>query len=134
MIEKITADCGTLIAIVVRASFEKEGVSFVSDREMPLQLGISTYKKDQEITPHAHLKKETNITELQEIIHIEKGKTEVDLFDLQDKKFRTIQLSEGDTIFFINGGHGFRMNEDTKIIEVKQGPYSDKSQDKRLLY
>ena len=33
-------------------------------------------------------------------------------------------LNEGDFIILINGGHGFKMLEETEIIEVKQGPYS----------
>jgi hypothetical protein len=39
----------------------------------------------------------------------------------------------GDTIFFVAGGHGFTMLEDSKIIEVKQGPYFGKDKDKLML-
>ena len=32
-------------------------------------------------------------------------------------------LHENDIILLVSGGHGFRMMEDTVLMEVKQGPY-----------
>jgi hypothetical protein len=34
------------------------------------------------------------------------------------------EIKEGDIILMVNGGHGFRMIEDTVFLEVKQGPYT----------
>ena len=33
-------------------------------------------------------------------------------------------LEQGDVILLADGGHGFKMLEDSEIIEIKQGPYS----------
>jgi hypothetical protein len=33
-------------------------------------------------------------------------------------------LNKGDVILLADGGHGFKMIEDSEIIEVKQGPYA----------
>lgn len=131
--EKIKSDNGILIAIVVRKDFKKEGVNFISDSDFPLQLGISSYKEGNKIKAHLHTEKEIKINRIQEIVHIESGKTIVNLYDLSGKKFKSVELLVGDTIFFVNGGHGFEMLEDTKIIEVKQGPYSGKDNDKRYI-
>jgi hypothetical protein len=30
----------------------------------------------------------------------------------------------GDVVVLLDGGHGFRMLEDTVLLEIKQGPYS----------
>jgi hypothetical protein len=49
------------------------------------------------------------------------------------EKIKTTILNMGDTILLISGGHGFDMLEDSKIIEVKQGPYGGMEQDKKLL-
>jgi len=35
-------------------------------------------------------------------------------------------LEEGDILFLINGGHGFKMLEDSVLLEIKQGPYLGK--------
>ena len=67
------------------------------------------------------------------MVHIKSGRTVVNLYDLNGKKFKSVELSDGDTIFFVDGGHGFEMLEDTKIIEVKQGPYFGKDKDKRMI-
>ena len=131
--ENIKSNNGKTIAIVVRKDFKKEGVNFISKPDFPLQLGISSYKRGNKIKAHLHTEKEIKINKIQEIVHIESGKTIVNLYDLSGKKFKSVELLVGDTIFFVNGGHGFEMLEDTKIIEVKQGPYSGKDNDKRYI-
>lgn len=131
--EEIISDDGRIIAIVVKREFEKDGVNFVSKQDFPLQLGISSYKKGATIKAHFHIEKEIRINKIQEVVHIESGRTMVSLYDLNGKKFKSVELSEGDTIFFVDGGHGFEMLEDTKIIEVKQGPYFGRDKDKRMI-
>jgi len=131
--EEIKSDDGKIIAIVVKREFEKDGVNFVSKQDFPLQLGISSYKKGATIKAHFHIEKEIRINKIQEVVHIKRGRTMVNLYGLDGKKFKSVELSEGDTIFFVDGGHGFEMLEDTKIIEVKQGPYFGKDKDKRMI-
>jgi hypothetical protein len=130
--QEITSD-GKTIAIVVKASFRKDGANFLSKEDFPLQLGIGFYRKGEEIRSHFHPDKKLEISKIQEIVHFESGGALVDLYDLNGKKFKTIELSMGDTIFFVAGGHGFTMLEDSKIIEVKQGPYFGKDKDKLML-
>jgi hypothetical protein len=131
--EEIRSDDGRIIAIVVRRDFEKEGVNFISKDDFPLQLGVSSYKKGATIKAHFHIEKEIKINKIQEVVHIESGRTRVNLYDLNGKKFKLVELSDDDTILFVDGGHGFEMLEDTRIIEVKQGPYFGKDEDKRMI-
>ena len=131
--EEIKSDDGEIIAIVVKRDFEKEGVNFISKQDFPLQLGISSYKKGDKIKAHFHIEKEITINKIQEVVHIKSGRTVVNLYDLNGKKFKSVELSDDDTILFVDGGHGFEMLEDTKIIEVKQGPYFGVEEDKIYL-
>ena len=131
--EEIKSDDGEIIAIVVKRDFEKEGVNFISKEDFPLQLGISSYMKGDTIKAHFHIEKEITINKIQEVVHIKSGRAMVNLYDINGKKFKSVELSDGDTIFFVDGGHGFEMLEDTKIIEVKQGPYFGKDKDKRMI-
>ena len=124
---------GTLIAIVIRKDFNPEGINFISKEDFPLQVGVSGYKKGSRIKPHVHLEKEIRINKVQEVIYVKKGSLRVDFYDLDADKFSSTTLSIGDTILFVDGGHGFEVLEDTEIIEVKQGPYSGKKDDKRFL-
>ena len=131
--EEIKSEDGRTIAIVVRRDFGKDGVNFVSKQDFPLQLGISSYKEGDRIKAHFHIEKEIVINMIQEVVHIESGRTMVNLYDLDGKKVKSVELYEGDTILFVDGGHGFEMLEDTKIVEVKQGPYFGKDKDKRMI-
>jgi len=131
--EEIKSDDGKTIAIIIKREFEKDGVNFVSKEDYPLQLGISSYKKGDNIKAHYHIEKEIKINKIQEVVHIESGRAMVNLYDTNGKKLKSVELSDDDTIFFVDGGHGFEMLEDTKIIEVKQGPYFGKDKDKRMI-
>ena len=131
--EEIKSDDGKIIAIVVKRDFDKDGVNFISKENYPLQLGISSYKQGAKIKAHFHIEKELTINKLQEVVYIKRGRTIVNLYDLNGEKFTSVEISDGDTIFFVDGGHGFEMLEDTKIMEVKQGPYSGKDKDKRMI-
>lgn len=124
---------GNLVAIIVTHDFNNSGVNFLGKPSFPLQLGVSLYKRDGVIQPHLHLQKEVIVKTFQEIVHIDSGRTLVDLYDSAGRTLKTVELRGGDTIFFVGGGHGFRMVEDTKIIEVKQGPYVDKQKDKQMI-
>jgi len=132
-VEQIKSDDGSIIAVVVRNDDYSKGINFVSKEEFPLQLGVSIYEKGHTIKPHFHLEKEIVTHKIQEVVHIDCGKTIVNLYDSYGNNFKSIKLSTGDTIFFVEGGHGFEMLEDTKIIEVKQGPYDGKTLDKKLI-
>jgi hypothetical protein len=131
--EKIKTVDGKIIAIIVKGDFKKNGVNFVSRPDFPLQLGISNYKKGSKIEPHFHIEKEIKINKIQEVVHIESGKVLVDLYDFEGKKLKSVELLADDTIFFVDGGHGFEIIEDTKLIEVKQGPYFGKDKDKMVI-
>ena len=128
-IERVKSD-GEIIAIIVRGSLDVEGISFVSPPDFSQQLGLISRKKDYEIKPHIHklVSREVSIT--QEVLHIQSGKIEVTLYNKNKKKIRSVGLVAGDTILLASGGHGIRFLEDSRILEIKQGPYSGIQGDK----
>ncbi|MCC7051508.1 MAG: hypothetical protein IT239_07015, partial [Bacteroidia bacterium] len=46
-----------------------------------------------------------------------------DFFDNKQHYIQSTILNAGDVILLSDGGHGFKMLEQSEIIEVKQGPY-----------
>ena len=66
------------------------------------------------------------------MLHIEEGRVEVNVYK-KGKRIASSILDSGDTILLLRGGHGFKILEDSRIIEVKQGPYRDKRIDKEYL-
>jgi len=133
LLEEIKSSEGSTLAIVVRKGFNKEGVNFLSEENYPLQLGVNSYKKGHKIKGHFHKKRDFVISNIQEVIYFKTGSALVTLFDLNKKLVKSLELFAGDLIFFVDGGHGFEMFEDTTFIEVKQGPYLGNGEDKELI-
>lgn len=129
-LNKIISDAGDLIALIIPKDFGNTGINYISEDDYPLQVGISSYDKGKNVKAHYHLKRKIEIDRIQEVVYLQKGRVKVDLFDLHNEKFESVELNEGDTIFFVDGGHGLEILEDTKIIEVKQGPYLGRDVDK----
>jgi hypothetical protein len=121
----------TLLAIVVRAdATSEEKYNFLSDPSQPLQLGMNFYGKGEVIANHAHLPREILVSSVQEAIVIGEGKARLVLYDEARERVADVVLGRGDLVLLTAGGHGFEILEDTKILEVKQGPYDGKSKDK----
>lgn len=131
-IEEIFHD-GKLMAVVVRKGFDKGGINFISMESFPLQVGINFYKKGDYIKPHLHPKRKIVINDVHEFIRVEEGKMKASLYEENGKIFKSMELYEGDMILLIEGGHSFEIMENTKLSEVKQGPYMGKEVDKKMI-
>jgi hypothetical protein len=59
-----------------------------------------------------------------EVVVVQSGRMLLDIFDDDRQHVCTREMWKGDAVALIGGGHGFRLIEDTVLIEVKQGPYS----------
>jgi hypothetical protein len=122
-IEKIIFD-NNLYAIVVKHNYSDEGIKFFTPDDFSQQLAYMNRPKGYEIQPHYHNLVERKVSLTQEVLVIKKGHLYVDFYDLNESYKGSIELITGDIILLASGGHGFRMIENTEIIEVKQGPYS----------
>jgi hypothetical protein len=120
-----------LLAILVRANASSpQKYNFLTDSNAPFQLGMNFYKQGEVIPPHAHLEREIKTSLIQEVILIGHGRTRLHLFDDARTKVTDVVLEMGDLVLLVSGGHGFDIMDDTKILEVKQGPYDGKVKDK----
>lgn len=120
-----------LLAILVRAGASSDDkYNFLTEQSEPLQLGVNFYQSGESIKSHTHLHREIQIDRIQEALLISKGRARLVLYDDERKPAGETVLSSGDVVLLLSGGHGFEMLEDTKIVEVKQGPYDGKTQDK----
>lgn len=120
-----------LLAILVRESASSDTkYNFLTEQSEPLQLGVNFYRAGEAIESHTHLPRDIRIDRVQEMLVIGKGKTRLTLFDDERRQVAETVLGSGDLVLLLSGGHGFEILEDTKILEVKQGPYDGKNQDK----
>ena len=124
MIEKIF-NKKVLYALIVRSNYKKKkGVNFFTDRTATQQFGYMNHKKGHKIFPHRHNKRKSKIEITTEVIIMLQGILRVDFYDNKEKYLFSKKLYSNDIIMLSNGGHGFKVLKDVKMIEVKQGPYS----------
>jgi hypothetical protein len=121
--EKVFSD-GKLLAYVLRAELSPDKTTFITPPEINLQLGYVVYPAGGEVLRHLHRPLERHIQGTTEILFIKKGRCIMDIFDDLQKLVMSLELKQGDTVLMIGGGHGFRMLEDTVLLEIKQGPYT----------
>jgi mannose-6-phosphate isomerase-like protein (cupin superfamily) len=131
MIERIKYK-GKELAIIIRNTFQKDGIEFFTDDNLSQQLAYMNHPKGKGIQPHVHnpIKREVHYT--QEVLFIKKGRLRVDFYTEKQKYLESRELEAGDIILLIQGGHGFEVLEDLEMFEVKQGPYAGDSDKTRF--
>jgi hypothetical protein len=130
-LERITSG-DDVLALVVRASHRPAATTFLTDPEHVQQVGFVVYGRGGEVARHAHLPVERRIVGTPEVIVVRAGRCELDVFDDRRELVATRELREGDVMVMLGGGHGFRMLEDTVLLEVKQGPYGGEAEKERF--
>lgn len=132
MIEQITNHDGKTLAYVVRASVEPTKTSFLTPDTLNLQMGFIVYPAGGVIQRHDHKPIERHIRGTNEVLLVRQGRCEIDIYDEHRRLVATRELAKGDVMLMVGGGHGFRMIEDTVLLEVKQGPYSGVDEKERF--
>jgi len=121
------------LAYIIRKSIKIDGKKFFGLADDFLQIGYMNLKKGDTLKPHIHKPQNKKITKNQEVLYIVSGKMKVNLYDRIPQKINEVILTDGDLIVLLSGVHGFEFLEDTKMIEVKQGPYTGRDNDKVIL-
>jgi len=123
---------GNLLSIVIKKSEIQEGRNFYTDNHEEVQLAAFDFKKETIIENHIHNKQKREIFTTSETLIVLDGSMTVSIFDENLNFVKKIDLSAGDTISLIKGGHGINIEKSCKFIETKQGPYNPKTDKKRF--
>lgn len=131
MIETIEHE-GVVLAYVIRQGALPDQTTFLTPDTCNLQVGHVVYPADTEIPRHVHLPIERHLVGSTEVLIMQKGRCAVDVYT-DDRTFVTSRdLQVGDIVVAVHGGHGFRIQEDTVLLEVKQGPYPGGAEKERF--
>ena len=86
-------------------------------------MGFMSHKKGHNIIPHyhPHIRRETYGT--QEVILLKKGRIRVDFYSKNRAFLESREMTSGDWIILLEGGHGFEILEPSIMVEIKNGPY-----------
>jgi hypothetical protein len=121
-IETLEVD-GNVLGFVIRAGATPTSTGFITGDDANLQAGFVVYPRGGAVQPHVHLPVERSVIGTAEFILVRSGRCFVDVYSDQREIVATRELGPGDAILSLAGGHGFRMSEDTVLLELKQGPF-----------
>jgi hypothetical protein len=131
-LEWVRASSGELLAIVIRSWFAPRATTFVTPRELTQQAGFVVYPAGGRCPDHSHRPIERRLEGTAEMLLVRQGRAEARIFDSDRRLVAKPVLDEGDVILLVAGGHGFRMLEDTVLLEIKQGPYAGLDEKERF--
>lgn len=123
MVENIF-DHDELLAIIVRSQFSEPGIHFFTPNEFSQQLAFMKHPSGKTIAPHVHNPVMRKVHYTQEVLVIRKGTLRIDFYNEARKYLTSRTLRSGDVILLIKGGHGFCVEEEVEMFEIKQGPYA----------
>jgi hypothetical protein len=98
----------------------------------PIQINVRKIDEGFKLDPHKHLYLERNgFNYTHEIWILINGVLMASIYDLDNSLLAEIEMSSGDLMLYKNGGHSFRvMNESCILYEIKNGPYFGSELDK----
>ena len=125
---------GRLLAIIWRDSDWTPGLNFPTPDDLFIQAGGWQYPAGKSLAPHRHKKYSRDVQQTQESVYVKRGKMRVDLYDESNKLLRQFDLEQGDFAVLADCGHGYEiLQDDTQILEIKNGPFVDVETDKEMI-
>lgn len=102
----------------------QDGLNFFSQDEEFIQVGAWAYKEGKELLAHIHNEVPRTVTRTCEVLYIVNGALEATIYDLEEKKVEAFIVKKGEILILLECGHGYRiLEENTKVLEIKNGPY-----------
>jgi len=115
---------GVLFAKFIPGESWNEGLSFYSDDKDFIQVGTWKYNEGKNLLAHKHNIVPRNSDTTQEVIYVKQGKLLTSIYDAENFLLEEIEMRTGDCMIMLRGGHSYRILEDnTEVLEVKNGPY-----------
>lgn len=128
---KTITSVGRTLAIIGKRP-KVDGIKFVTEPTDPFQVGIMERPKGYEVKPHRHPDRPITVESVSEFFYVEKGKVRLTVFDDQWNPVGKEEIGAGEFALILGGGHGVEFLEDTRIHEVKQGPYPGDKESKEF--
>ncbi len=123
-----------IIAKIIFSGDRPENLHFYSEDKDLLQVASWRYSAQKHLKAHGHKICDRPVNRTSEFIYIEKGKLKVSLYDEDNTLLQEKQLQKGDMMIIFAGGHAYDiLEDDTLVIEVKNGPYPGLELDKKII-
>lgn len=108
-----------------------EGLSFFSNPEDFLQIGSWNYPSNKILQRHFHQLVNRSVNRTHEIIIVLEGSLKAQIYTLEKEFIKEVIINSLEVGIMLNCGHGYEIIEDgTKVIEIKNGPYMGPEMDR----
>lgn len=126
---------GRLLHFIIRRSDFTDGRVDLIGHEHFLQLAILKHDTGKTFKPHQHIWNEWSGKRIaQESWVVIKGWVRVIYYDTDGSYLKSETLGAGDCTVTLAGGHNYEFLEnDTRVLEFKTGPYEGQEKDKVFL-
>ena len=110
----------------------RDGLNFFSEDGDFIQVGIWGYDAGKDLNAHIHNEVKREVLWTQEVLFVRHGRIQANIFNTHEQKVSELEVSSGDIIILLRGGHGYTILEDgTQVLEIKNGPYVGPDKDRR---
>ena len=129
---ELITDGGTTLAYLIRQHATSAATEFMTPDDSTIQAGFVVYPAGGRVEAHIHLPIVRRVVGTSELLVVRSGRCVVDIYADDRRLVASRDLMPGDAVLSVGGGHGFRMLEDTVLLEVKQGPYGGPAEKERF--
>lgn len=114
---------GKILAILITKDVATDSITFLTPPEYPIQVGILQHKGGKFVPLHFHNNFHYQVNTTHEILYVERGEITVAITDFNWNEVERCILTTGDMIILMDGGHSVQLNAESRVWEIKQGPY-----------
>ena len=117
---------GKILARYISANeaWGNENLSFFSEDEEYIQAGSWNYSKGKKLLAHSHNEVERSVLFTQEVLFVKSGSLKAFIYDDDSNLVEEFTAYKDDILIMLSGGHGYEvLEDDTKVLEIKNGPY-----------
>ena len=131
-IKKITHK-GNLYAVYFDVLEAKDGLSFISDDEDFIQVGIWNYSPKKILPAHYHIEYPREATRTCESVFVVKGKIKCNIYTKSGSFIDTFDLNENEMVMQLYGVHEYEILDKAIVVETKNGPYFGPEKDRKRI-
>lgn len=131
--EKIfsSADPSALLHVIYSIGKLSDSRKDLSPDDQFLQISAMKLGVGKGVEPHRHLENRRTSDITQESIIVISGEVEASYFDVDARLLHRRVLRAGDCTVTFRGGHSFKsLSDETRVYEVKNGPYLGHAKDR----
>ena len=129
-VEKFRDKTGKLLAYKVGLGLPAGLQAYSADEDF-VQVLSWNYGEGKMLQSHIHIESPRIAARTQEAIIVLSGRLRANLYDEERQLLSSIVVGMHECMVFLAGGHGYEiLQEDTKVFEVKNGPYPGLNSDK----